>query len=307
MSNVKQGLVITGLVVVGAIALHPSPVNPSTPPQLTPAATDSLSRFTPAPQSSIPDSLGISGDPGPGPDEARGVIGPDERTAVLSTSYPWSAVGRIFGVTPEDDTYICTGTLIGTDIVLTNAHCVIDPNTGELAQQVEFQPNLIEGTVSDAADIAYGVDVLYGTDFSDVEGPPHPDDWALILLDRPLGEKYGIIAMQPFDTAELAASPFEASLAMVGYSADYPETGPGETASAHVNCSITEEQDDVVYHLCDTFGGASGGPILAVIEDEIGIVALNSAQLTNRHGEGLVNYAVKIPRVIEQLEALGAM
>ncbi|MEO0457881.1 MAG: trypsin-like peptidase domain-containing protein [Cyanobacteria bacterium P01_A01_bin.114] len=305
MLNAKRSLAVAGLGVAGAIALTPLPVNPSTPPSLNPADTDSLPQFTPAAQSSIPDTLGISGYPGP--DEARGVIGRDERTAVLSTSYPWSAVGRIFGVTPEDDTYICTGTLINVDIVLTNAHCVVDPNTGELAQRVEFQPNLIEGTVANTEDIAYGVDVLYGTDFSDVDGPPHPDDWALILLDRPLGEKYGTIAMQPFETDALTESPFEASLAMVGYSADYPETGPGETASAHVNCSITEERDDVVYHLCDTFGGSSGGPILAVIEDEIGIVALNSAQLTNRHGEGVVNYAVKIPRVIEQLEALGAM
>ncbi|MEM6252875.1 MAG: hypothetical protein AAF821_08130 [Cyanobacteria bacterium P01_D01_bin.156] len=41
---------------------------------------------------------------------------------------------------------------------------------------------------------------------------------------------------------------------------------------------------------------------MAEIEGECRIVAVNSAEQTTREGEGIVNYAVQVPRLLAQLE-----
>lgn len=86
--------------------------------------------------------------------------------------------------------------------------------------------------------------------------------------------------------------------------------GRGETAGAHLKCSILGELKDdkeVLVHDCDTTGGSSGGPILAVIDGEYYVVALNSAELTEQDEKGTIvrgieNYAVKINRLEEWLK-----
>ena len=50
---------------------------------------------------------------------------------MLSNKYPWSAIGRVQG-TVNDDSYHCTGSLIADNLVLTNAHCVIDPEEWQI-------------------------------------------------------------------------------------------------------------------------------------------------------------------------------
>ncbi|MBW4653737.1 MAG: hypothetical protein KME20_11980 [Kaiparowitsia implicata GSE-PSE-MK54-09C] len=90
---------------------------------------------------------------------------------------------------------------------------------------------------------------------------------------------------------------------MVGYSGDFPADNPGQTASAHKGCSIVAEDLSLVLHLCDTTGGASGGPILAMVDDQYRIVALHASGASRRDtGEGIVNFAVKIPRIVRQLQ-----
>jgi protease YdgD len=249
----------------------------------------------------IPEGLGVSDNPAEG---GRGVIGEDNRVLMTSRSFPWTAVGRIYGLKANGDEYTCTGTLVAADIVLTNAHCVLNPETGEFSQKIAFLPNLINGRLVTDEDIAFAVEVLAGTGF--VNQPnANADDWAFIKLNKPLGMKYGTLGMTPLSTAELAQAPFVESLVMVGYSGDFPAESPGQTASAHLGCSVLGEEREIVVHVCDTYGGSSGGPILGNVNGEPRIVALNSAELIDRAtGEGIVNLAVKIPRILSQLEAM---
>jgi V8-like Glu-specific endopeptidase len=249
----------------------------------------------------IPEGLTASNNPAEG---SRAVLGVDERVLITSRSYPWSAVGQISGVTP-DGGYICTGSLVAEDIVLTNAHCVVDPKTGQVARNIRFRPNLINGQVANANDIANVTTLLVGTDFADGR-IVNPDDWALIAIDKPLGQKYGTLTMTPVSTTALANFPFLERLVMVGYSGDIPANNPGQTASAHVGCSIVEEQEEILLHLCDTFGGSSGGPILSLGAGGVSIVGLNSAEARDPNTEeGVINFAVKIPRILSQLRAMG--
>ncbi|MGB3310224.1 MAG: trypsin-like peptidase domain-containing protein [Nodosilinea sp.] len=251
-----------------------------------------------ASQTTIPAGLSQSDNPSEG---GRIIIGPDNRQPMTSSSYPWSAVGQIVGFTSEGS-YTCTGTLVADDLVLTNAHCVVDPATGMYSQRIMFLPNLVNGRLTNDDDIATVTGVLVGTDFAE-DRFPEPDDWALMRIDKPLGQIYGTIGLSPLPTEVLLNEPFAEQLIMVGYSGDFPADNPGQTASAHKGCSIVEEALSVVLHLCDTTGGASGGPILALIDDEYRIVALHAAGRTNREtGEGVVNFAVTVPRIMSQLQ-----
>jgi protease YdgD len=84
---------------------------------------------------------------------------------MTSRKKPWSAIGKIEGINADGQGYSCTGTLIADDLVLTNSHCVVNPDTGKLSRAIAFLPNLINGQVRDKNDIAYATSVKPGTDF----------------------------------------------------------------------------------------------------------------------------------------------
>ncbi len=231
------------------------------------------------------------------PFEGRAVVGFDERIQMTSRKYPWSAIGRIQGVGVDGGGYACTGTLLAPDIVLTNAHCVVNPETHQVSQQIWFQPNLVYGTLQDQGDMAFVVQFAYGTDFTNANGAD-PNDWAILKLDRPVGNKYGTLPWSSLPTGILADN--REQFALVGYSGDFPEYSPGETAGVHIGCSILGEENGLYIHDCDTNGGASGGPIIGLIDGKFQIVGLHAGALRFSDGT-VVNYAVKMSRLDELL------
>lgn len=267
-----------------------------------------LSSFPVRFEAHIPPRLTMSDDPAG--DAGRGVINQDNREPVTSEDYPWSAVGRVVGKSASGSNYICTGTLIADDVVLTNAHCVVSPETHEPSQMVQFQPNLVNGFLVDESHVADAVKIFPGTDFREDNTPPTADDWAFLKLDQSLGEIYGTIGVSELSVSELA-NDYRSKLAMVGYSGDFPAGHPGNTAGVHKGCTVLGEVDDSLIHDCDSYGGSSGGPILTIVDDKVQIVGVNSAgrteSFTSSDGEqeetGLVNYATKISRVLEAIES----
>ena len=234
-------------------------------------------------------------------DQSRARIGRDDRIPMISRKYPWSAIGRIIGKSTNGNLYTCTGTLISENVVLTNSHCVIDPKTHQLSKRVVFLPNVINGELQDDNDAAVAEKVLYGTDFTEDNITNQKKDWALIQLNKPIGRKYGYLGWKSLPDSTLIKN--QKKFIFVGYSSDFPNPkkrgyeflsgGSGWTASFQEKCSILGNKQDVLIHNCDTTSGSSGGSIIASINGQPYIVALNNAEIKSSDGTA-VNLAVKI-------------
>ncbi|NMF62045.1 hypothetical protein DP113_04525 [Brasilonema octagenarum UFV-E1] len=213
------------------------------------------------------------------------------------------STGKIEGIDADGQGYSCTGTLIADNLVLTNSHCVVNPETGKLSRGMAFLPNLINGQVRDKNDIAYATTVTPGTYFKSGTMADYVDDWAIIKLDRPLGKKYGVIPLKSLPSFDLVGD--IQKFALVGYSADFPNSkqkeyqeftaGESMTAGVHLGCSILRQKDNLLYHNCDTKGGASGGAIIGNIGGNYYVLALHSGW--NKVNGLKLNRAVEISRI----------
>jgi protease YdgD len=130
----------------------------------------------------------------------RAIVGNDDRIPVTSQQAPWASIGRLYSVI-NDEVYVCTGTLVGRDLVLTNSHCIFHEdgqNNIYSASQIVFRPNLVQGR-SVRTDTATVISVTAGweEDYGNIS-----EDWALLRIDKPLGEKYGYLGWRELDFSD---------------------------------------------------------------------------------------------------------
>lgn len=211
----------------------------------------------------------------------RNIFGKDDRIPMNSSKYPWSAIGRVEAFKDKQMLGTCTGTLIGKRLVVTNAHCIVNEVTKKItSNKIRFRPNLING---EAPAEAFASRVVLGT--NDPRGD-RGNDWAFLVLDRPLGETYGWMKFIIDDFADLASLKDEITLA--GYSSDFPKEKPSETAGVHKGCSIRGfgPQLGTITHDCDMMAGASGGPMFKLLPNgSAAILALNAGERVSPEGK----------------------
>lgn len=114
----------------------------------------------------------------------------DERYHQTKKGAPWDYIGTVVS---SNGTH-CTGSLVGPRHVATARHCVNQPRDAQ--SSYVFSPHYDQGTNGYATSSVLKVLHLPGD--TDPSGCSSADDWAILILDERLGDKYGWFGLIPF-------------------------------------------------------------------------------------------------------------
>lgn len=186
--------------------------------------------------------------------------------------YPYSTVGEIFEQTGEK-AQRCSGTLVGRYFALTACHCVF-LESGNVPKRVYFFPRTKEEGFGAPVPVvaAFGKHGCLGN---------YPQDFALAVLSKPLGDRYGYLKISALPQQAAISSDYHGRLVSVGFPGDSNENRIVDPA-----CSLKSLENGYYLTDCSTEPGDSGGPIL-IPEDggRYSIIAIKVAVKTpETHG-----------------------
>lgn len=200
----------------------------------------------------------------------------DDRISIpRETGSPMGAVGMVLHL-GADSAAIGTGFLVSPCHVLTAAHVVAEPD-GISADQVvlffagsgELGPEYREA--HSFAALSPARPVVWGENHDFDSGSTADrraawlkagwDDWALLKLDRCLGDEgYGYLKLLPLSTQEMTVDGGARPVISVGLPADHNN----DKLTADPACTLLGQVDSTGWqHDCTTLPGNSGGPIIA--------------------------------------------
>ena len=224
---------------------------------------------------------------------AHGEGGIMDRRRMLSAeeSVPWRGVGRV-NIASFDERGMCTGTLVARDLVLTAAHCLISPRTGE---------PFPSGNIHFVAGWRLGMKVASSRAESIAVHPAYEAgapasigqigaDLAMIRLRKPIpDDKAPAFPVAP------APGTGEA-LTMISYRRDR-----AHALTRQDDCDIRGAAEGVLALGCDVTFGASGSPLFAVIGGERRLIAVVSG-MSRSNGEAIA-WAVRVDAAMGEVLA----
>lgn len=188
----------------------------------------------------------------------KNVFTSDARVKVTNTKYPWSAIGRL-----DVPGGVCTASLVGADIILTNRHCIVDKATNKLKEgSIIFRPGYTNGKSAHASGVTFA---WWGS--TTTSG----GDWAILRLETALGKTYGWLGSR--DTSLNSGK-----LYAVGYSGDFEDSA---SAACEPGCRFTGGvySYGLAPHNCSNSRGASGGPMFIFEGESPVIIAIHTGEL----------------------------
>lgn len=216
---------------------------------------------------------------------------PDAKLEKLETGYEvqgWNGVGQL----EIGRNRFCTASLIAPGLVLTAAHCLFDPATGQRVDPalLRFQAGLRNGRADAERDVRRAVvhpDYVYSRKAT-VEDVNY--DLALLELQSPIR----LPSIQPFATGGVPRQ--GASVGVVSYA-----QGRAETPSYQKVCHVLGGEASVVLMSCDIDFGSSGAPVFEMEDGKPVIVSVISAKAEMKGRKVSLGIAVDGP--LQTLEA----
>jgi len=214
-------------------------------------------------------AVAAAGRPAPAQNLRPGIIGQDDRVRLDAKGAPWDAIGQV-NVAGFDRVDICTGTLISPNLVITAAHCVMNPwkKIPYRLDDIHFVAG-VRGETFKGHAMARCLHFPKNYKFIPPEkiNPEMPaqevalesftNDVVAIVLDRKL-------TVAPAPLAEGLVPRPDLLFMHVAYPIDHRFM-----PWAHRGCHLLMPDPDlrVWYNDCDTSPGSSGGPLFVIDAD----------------------------------------
>jgi len=194
------------------------------------------------------------------------IIEKNDRTQLDDKSqleHPYNLIGKLV----TDYVYDCTASLIGEDLALTAAHCVVNRH-GQISNNIVFKLALNNGEAIDRARVIADESVVGS--LTKYRAQPNLD-WAIIKLDKALGKKYGHFDLRMSPNIEAAR---DITISFAGYSGI---TSNKNSMDIQDNCQFrdTVSRFELFSHDCDSNGGDSGAPLFECHNNRCYIMAVH--------------------------------